>query len=380
MIRLRWAHIIPVAALVLGSGLIAAPASAATSGTFTVTGSMNAPRQFPAATLLNNGEVLETGGNIGNATDAELYNPATGTWTVTGSMNVHRAQQTATLLPDGDVLVAGGGGPASAELYNPATGTFSLTGNMTTNRFAATATLLPDGKVLVAGGGSENATTFDALASAELYNPATGTWSPTGSMSTPREDQTATLLPNGEVLVAGGLTSTALPVSSAELYNPATGKWTPTGSMSVARQGANATLLPDGDVLATAGIENADNSPFGELYNPATGQWSPANTAEEFCFDSAVDCRTGSRATLLGDGDVLVAGGFTGSASNPITTTSALLYDPAANTWTTTGSLTTGRERQTATLLRDGQVLVAGGTHFVKHQSTLLTSAELYTP
>jgi N-acetylneuraminic acid mutarotase len=378
MTRLRWQHIIVVAAAALACGLMAAPASAAASGTWTVTGSMNQARYLTAtATVLPDGQVLEAGGGIGNLTSAELYNPATGTWTLTGSMNTARDGQTATLLGDGEVLVAGGGETAtgSAELYNPAAGTWTLTGNLNTNRYGATATLLANGEVLVAGGNPENGT-FTPLSSAELYNPTTGTWTLTGSMTTPREDQTATRLANGEVLVAGGLNSGATAMASAELYNPATGKWTATGSMTAAREAGNATLLPDGDVLATAGIEGASGS-FSELYNPATGQWSPAGGIS--CIP-AQDCLINSTATLLGDGDVLVAGGFSGTASNPHSSASAMLYNPTANTWTTTGSLNGARIYHTASLLPDGQVLVAGGEDFVKHQGTILSSAELYTP
>ena len=379
MIKLRWVHILPVAALALGGGLIAVPASAATSGTWTVTGSMNAARYHTTSTVLPDGEVLVISGN--GTASAELYNPATGSWTLTGSMSAERFDQTATLLPNGNVLVAGGGESAagSAELYNPATGTWSLTGNMHTNRLAATATLLKNGEVLVAGGDAGSAT-YDALSSAELYNPATGTWTVTGSMTTHREDASASLLANGEVLVAGGLGSGATPVSSAELYNPATGQWTATGSMSVARQDANTTALPDGDVLATAGV-TGETGPFSELYRPATGQWSPAigGVASLSCTPTQ-DCRSNSTATLLGDGDVLVAGGYQGTASNPGSSASALLYNPAANTWATTGSMNTPRIYQTASLLQDGQVLMVGGETFAKHKATILASAELYTP
>jgi hypothetical protein len=199
-------------------------------------------------------------------------------------------------------------------------------------------------------------------------------------MSTPRNEQSATLLASGKVLVTGGLGAGATAVSSAELYNPATGKWTPTGAMSAARQNGNATLLPDGDVLATAGIEGAAG-PFAELYNPGTGQWSPATGGSVALGCIAVqDCRNLSTATLLGDGEVLVTGGFTGTASNPGSSASALLYNPATDTWATTGPLNTPRIYQTASLLQDGQVLVAGGEDFARHRGTILASAELYTP
>ena len=390
MVRLRWPHIAVLAAAVLAAlalagGLMAAPASAAASGTWTLTGSMNALRfdNDDTATVLPDGEVLVAGGDS-TGISAELYNPATGTWTLTGSMNTPRYSGTATLLPDGDVLVAGGGEgtTGTAELYNPATGTWALTGNLHTNREDQTATLLNNGEVLIAGGFSENAP-FTELSSAELYNPATGTWTLTGSMSTAVYGATATLLENGEVLVAGGLTTTGSAVATAELYNPATGKWTPTGSMNAAREGGNATLLPNGDVLATSGfgLGTENGGPFAELYSPATGKWSIATNGLSTLYAcSAVLVCFGSSATLLGDGDVLVAGGEDGEYSNPHSTTEAVLYNPAANSWTTTGSMNVSRLFQTASLLQNGQVLVAGGETFADHKSTGLVSAELYTP
>jgi N-acetylneuraminic acid mutarotase len=258
-------------------------------------------------------------------------------------------------------------------LFNPATGTWAVTGSMNAGRSSQSATLLPNGKVLVAGGLGASGS---FLASAELYNPATGTWALTGSMTTPRENQSATLLNNGRVLVAGGSNNTG-PLTSAELYNPATGKFTQTGSMTTPRETHDATLLPDGDVLVTAGVETSGL--YSELYHPATGQWSAATGGLGAC-SSVRECGFGSSATLLGTGNVLVAGGFTGLNSNPSTTTSAMLYDPATNAWTTTGPMSTPRENQTANLLPDGRVLVAGGASFSNHTATFLASAELYTP
>ena len=120
--------------------------------------------------------------------------------------------------------------------------------------------------MLVAGGYDSS---FNPLSSAELYNPATGKWAATGSMTTAREDHTATLLNNGQVLVTGGVNTAGATLTSAELYNPATGKWALTGSMSTPRETQEATLLPSGNVLVTAGVES--NGPFAELYTPATG-------------------------------------------------------------------------------------------------------------
>ena len=195
------------------AGLAAAPAAAATSGTFTPTGSMHAAHTEGKATLLQNGQVLVSGANSGGGAPAlpspELYNPAAGTWAVTGQMNTPRTDAATTLLPDGQVLVAGGSGGgsfplASAELYNPATGTWSVTGSLHQGRSGVggtgdpSAALLPDGQVLIAGGEDAN---FNPLASAELYNPATGKFTRTGSMKFANAGASATLLDNGQVLI-----------------------------------------------------------------------------------------------------------------------------------------------------------------------------------
>ena len=143
------------------------------------------------------------------------------------------------MLPNGQVLVAGGFGSsgdlylASAELFNPATGSWTPTGNLNTARYRHTATLLPNGQVLVAGG-LGGVVGNSPLASAELFNPATGSWTPTGNLNTPRDRHTATLLPNGRVLVAGGSNNAGgIYLASAELFNPATGSWTPTGNLNI---------------------------------------------------------------------------------------------------------------------------------------------------
>src|SRR6266545_4433218 len=199
------------------------------------------------------------------------------TWEATGRMISAHAFHTATLLSDGRVLIAGGlindrlqGQPSrSAELYDPSTGSWTATGRMRAARWRHTATLLPDGKVLVAGGYMSS---DDSLASAEIYDPASGRWSATGSMTSRRAWHTATLLPNGTVLVAGGGAEDTLleggPRSAtAELYNPGSGRWTATGKMAVGRLGFTATLLPDGTVLVAGG----DGSYMAaERYNPGS--------------------------------------------------------------------------------------------------------------
>ena len=186
-------------------------------------------------------------------------------WSITSSLNTARNAHTATLLQNGKVLVAGGssGNRAfvnSAELYDPDTGEWSYTGNLNTARAAHTATLLPNGKVLVAGGYNYNGGSPTPLNGAEFYDPATGTWTKTGNLSA-RLEHTATLLANGNVLVVGGWCGIGCARDDAELYDPATGKWTATRPLNSpdqyfpGRVAHFATLLPDGRVLVLGGLD-----------------------------------------------------------------------------------------------------------------------------
>jgi galactose oxidase-like protein len=248
-------------------------------------------------------------------------------------------------------------------LYDPVAGMWSPTGSLSTARSGHTATLLPNGKVLVTGGleGGPGGLYYSVAAS-ELYDPAAGTWSPTGSLSTARSGHTATLLPNGNVLVAGGdFVSSPNPfyvIAASELYDPAAGTWSPTGSLSTARSGHTATLLPNGTVLVAGGSGTGPIA-ASELYDPTAGTWSPTGSL-------STARSSGYTATLLPNGKVLVAGGWGGTG--PIAASE--LYDPAAGTWSPTGSLSAARDFHTATLLPSGVVLVAAGA--------ILASAELY--
>ena len=239
---------------------------------------------------------------------------------------------------------------------------FVLTGSMTNAREEQTATLLNNGQVLIAAG--QNATGF--LASAELYDTAARTFTATGSMTAARFFPTATLLNNGQVLIAGGGNDIALAVASAELYDPTTGIFTATGSMTTARVYQTATLLNNGQVLI-AGGEGATGTLLAsaELYNPATGTFTATG--------SMTTDRVFHTATLLNNGMVLIAGGVN---DKDVVVASAELYDPATGTFTATGSMTTARHFHTATLLNNGMVLIAGGGN----DTTDLASAELYDP
>jgi hypothetical protein len=254
------------------------------AGTFRETGRMHHVRHDHTATMLRDGRVLIVGGADGHGyptSSAEIYDPATGGFRPTGSMRSLRSGHTATLLADGRVLVVGGddglSGYASAEIYDPRTGRFKTTGSLHGIRYAHTATLLRDGRVLIAGGLTESGSEQVATTRAELYDPKTGKFRYTGSMSTGRREPTATLLSDGRVLIAGGDAGIDYRgLASAETYDPRAGKFLATGSMSVPRAWHTATMLPDGRVvmLGSATISEAVASLPGEIYDPATGEFS----------------------------------------------------------------------------------------------------------
>jgi hypothetical protein len=286
--------------LIAGGGSASAELYEPTSQTFTATGSMKLAQGARSATLLANsklpnyGKVLIAGGD---EVIAELFDPTAGTFTATGSTGAQHLGQTATRLQNGHVLIAGGE-TAKAELFNPSTGTFTATGSMTISRTGHTATLLPDGHVLIAGGvqdfgpGTVPIPLGPGVASAELYDPVSGTFSSTGSMSEGRSGHTATLLVDGTVLVTGT-------DSTAELFSPGTGTFSVVGERSTGF-GATATLRNDGTVLVAGGINRVSQT-TAELFAPESGGFVPTG--------SLITPRDGHTATLLLDGSVLITGG-----------------------------------------------------------------------
>ncbi len=254
-------------------------------GYWVTTGDTVYGRSLHSATLLKNGEVLVVGGQSENPSSAELYDPRTGTWALTGFMQTYRFEHTATLLGDGSVLVAGGHNSVTelpqseAEIYDPTAGVWHVTRSMAAAREAHTATLLPGGQVLVTGGISLRA----VAATAEVFQPVTRTWIKAGHMSQPRADHQAVLLPDGRVLVAGGWdgqSSFYSGLASADLFDPMTRTWTPTGSMAQGRDVFVGALLPTGKVLVAGGCcdANLDVLASAELYDPATGEWTPTGS------------------------------------------------------------------------------------------------------
>lgn len=352
-----------------------------------------------------------------------LTSARTPTFVATGHMKYARADATATLLANGKVLVAGGSTGvgwtmlASAELYDPSTDKFTPTGSMNWFRVGHTATLLRDGRVLIAGGNgcpnpkkrpSDDAcmlsVTAGALSSAELYDPTTGEFTPAGSMTTARTDGSATLLPDGRVLI---VSASATDAETAELYDPQLGEFVRTGS-APSFWIVQATLLRNGKVLVTGAPGR------GELFDPATGQFVviPFGTAEYphaalqlrdgrivlLCDSGRVEVYdpdshvtvqsgvlsangdwSGATATLLTDGRVLFAGGTTytstaDESANPIN--AAGIYDPVAGLQILSLIPASGKG-QSATLLPDGRVLLVGGT---TDGQTAISTSQLFVP
>jgi hypothetical protein len=331
---------------------------------------LGTPRSWHTATRLVDGSVLVAGGATGTAigatATAERYDPAAAAFIPTGLMIYARQAHTATLLMQGQragqVLITGGSqgrmALQTAELYNPVSGRFTATGDMLTPRVHHTATLLPSGNVLIAGGADESGR---PVSSAELYDPATGAFAATGSMNAPHSEHAAALLASDKVLITGG-SGTA-----AEIYDPASGTFALTGPMLESRVSLTATTLTSGQVLITGGLSST-GFPLSsvEIYDPATGKFASIGTMAA--------PRARHAAVLRVDGSVLVLGGSSYIHTNstmcrifgcPLRvlepTTSVEVYDPKTRLFARTGALSSGRDSHTATILADGDVLIAGG-------------------
>lgn len=338
---------------------------------------LSVARTGHAATMLKDGKVLVAGG-VGSGPSAtalnsvELYDPATRSWKVVAPMSTGSTEHTATLLDNGTVLVVGGynnGDPKrdpvaalnTAELYDPAKNTWSPVGTLPGGRAFHTATLLKDGSVLVVGGASSsgNISNNTVLKAADLYNPVTKTWLPAGTMSVARIGHTATLLPDGTVLVVGAASDPGSPgtsANSAELFTttpkPA---WSVTGALTTARVDHAAVLLQDGTVMVIGGRGGVGTPGAvlgsSEIFITATKRWAKG--------PDLGTARTGHTATLLADGAVLVIGGRSGGTPGAALN-SAELLPLDAKVWRPAGVMAVSRVGHTATLI-GGQVLVIGG-------------------
>ena len=389
-----------------------APTTVTTS--WAPTGDLPWPRSwdhlYEGPVLLNDGRVLAAGGGDARGAktfaDTALYDPATGQWTVTGSLITSRRTHTLTTLEDGRVLAVGGGhghpsitpwALASAELYDPATGTWTATGSLHQSRHSHSATLLPDGRVLVAGGATDqpHLPTQVITNTAEIYDPATGTWTPAAPMVHTRVSFPALLLPDSRVLAVSGVVETGgdlAGITFCESYDPISDTWTPTdpigtpvpGGTGTPRVFAQAVTLDDGSVLLTGGHQGGafewSYSPFSfadaERYDPATKRWAPV-------APMGIG-RDEHRMIKLDSGKVIAIGGLeyggydTGYQHSEI-------YDPATGQWGPRIGLSVPRAKFGAVKLADGRVLIAGGASQLSGASPtgdhiLITATDLFTP
>lgn len=350
-------------------------------------------RGTATATKLEDGTVLVAGGGVGAipVKAAETFDAGSGSWTPTGELNEARRGHTAAALADGRVLVAGGRGTigdplASAEVYDPSSGTWTVAAPMSVGRIGHAMTTLADGRVLVVGGtalgetGASGGQSIAPSASAEIYDPATDSWSETSPMSVPRFEHSASLLPDGKVLIAGGQGPadggrfTAL--STSELYDPAVGGFVGATPLGEGRANHAAVVLANGSVLVAGGVggTNADISLASvERYDPRSGSWNR--------MESMSQPRTGATAVLLDDGRVMVAGGESAQRGQRRSLQTAEVYDPDGDEWRSGNEMACPRSEHAAVVLDDGTVLViAGDAAFPGQNPQAQGCVDRYTP
>ena len=248
-------------------------------------------------------------------------------------------------------------------------GSVGTTSAMSAARAAHTATTLRDGRVLVAGGftGQES-----AVAGAEIYDPTRRRFAALPRMGTLRHSHTATSLPNGKVLIVGGFTAGSTVIAAAELFDPATNRFTPAGALGAARAGHIAVALANGKVLIAGGVGPAWSFlSSAELYDPATGRFAPTG--------SMTAARESHAAVLLKNGQVLVVGGHRGRRAEITLYTSVERYDVASGTFRKVGDMRVRRHKHDAVVLRDGRVLITGGTD-ERDMDGVYSSTELFDP
>ncbi len=286
-------------------------------------------------------------------------------WLPISTMSISRGFHSGTVLRDGRVLIIGGyisqdTDTASVEIFDPATNTFRANGSLNIPRHGHTATLLPDGRVLIVGGYN-----MTWLNSAELYDPATGQSTNTQPLFKHGTSHTATLLKDGRVLVIAGAIQSGFsaPDDRVEIFDPRTNRWQQAAVHENAQFAHTATLLNDGRVLLAGGF----SAPA--IYDPARDAWEPTG-------ELAVE-QYSAQAVRLRDGKVLLIGGQVGQEGTP--TQEVQVYDPASNTWSEALPLSHARYAHTATLMADGRVLVLGGWDTLGgYENSLINTAEIY--
>ena len=389
-----------------GSNLSTAELYNTTTGLWTATGSMPSARQSHSAVVLSDGNVL-VAGNASSTTSAAIYNTTKKIWAAAPAMTVARGLTTATMLPNGKVLIANGNSSgATAEIFDPFTNTWASSAYAATSRSNNTATLLPNGLVLFAGGTNAS---YTLISSAELYNygqPTAGTWRDTGTKQHEAIAESKVLLPNGNILKAGGYTvdyTGKRSSSPAEIYNSITNTWSTVAQPYSNHSFTKLVLLPNGKVLLAGGnnaigIETPNNT--AEIYDPVNNKWTIAADMLSPCADTVPTILNNGKVfvmgyysgvmsaeiydyitntwsvaqlpndsnvfsytiTLLLNGKILLSGGYTQTGGHSVISLNPQIYDPSTNTWSFTGPLSFGTVGGSTSLLSNGNVMVAGGT------------------
>jgi len=356
-----------------GSGLVL---PIAVDPSWSSTPTMSQMRMQHAAALISGGKVLVTGGqaSVGDPrTTAEIYDPSTNTWKDAANLTVGRLAHISTSLPGGKALVACGfnvtGSLTSAEIFDPSTGSWSTATSAKAVGGGCVATVLSSGKILVTGGSTGSGSTYTLISAAEVYDPATNTWTDTSGFTGPRTYHASTLLSSGKVLVSGGTSMTGW-YSDAQLYDPTTNKWFAASPMNAMRYGHSSVLLPSGKVVIAGGGESADAT-TAEIYDPSLDKWTVITAGlkkPRYYLQSAF---AGAKAVFIG-GFGNIGGGSSGG------TKEVELFDPTTSTFSDGPSMIYGRAYHAATMLTSGKLLVAGG--YTSSSSGTLSSAEIYNP
>lgn len=357
-VRRSFSSLSALATLIL-SITLAATMLAQTPGTWAKSGTLLSAGL--EAYTLNDGRVFVPGSDLIGTVGPQVWTPATGQWALLPQHIYGRVSSATIVLNDGRVLVTGGQSSMyTAEIFDPATNQWRLTaGSLTQGRYAHRMTKLADGRILLSGGCVASGCA-QAAATAEVFDPATESFTATGAMSQVRTQHVAVLLKSGKVLIAGGYTTTGTGVSRvAEVWDPKTGIFTKAGQMTATRGEHTGTRLVDGRVLVTGGL-----SDYGaiigsaELYDPATGKWTATKGAMPYR-------RYEHSAILLPSGKVLVCGGFSIIRDASVALTAGETFDPATGLFTATGAMTQPRVQFGLTKLKDGRIFAVGGDYAV---------------
>lgn len=343
-------------------------------------------RGSTTAVRLTDGRVLVVGGGVGAVPLAgtDIFTPATSTWSSGGTLHQARRGNESVLLRDGRVLTAGGVAGStvlsSVEIWSPSTGAWTLAAPLHTARFNEILIALPDGRVLAAGG--LDSTSINTLSSAEIYDPAADTWTvlPQGLLQS-RTDAGAVMLGGGRVLIAGGYsqaTSNPNPLNETEIFDSAANVFARGPSMTENRADLTLTALNNGQVIAAGGYSSTSTLNSAELYDPSTSTWSEITGMHQERERASASALSNGSVLVSGGESATVTGGTTGSRTSLST---AELYQPSSHQWLETPAMKCPRSSQAQVTLTDGSALVVGGDGaFPGQPPSPQSCAELFTP